>query len=486
MKKITFLILIILPIINFGQTQKISLGTAIKRAQIQSPDYKSNLHRNEASFWRNKNYRASFLPQISMTATVPAYSNSITRLTNDEGQDIFVSQNQSRVDARLMISQNVSFTGGNLFIVSEMDRVDLYGDDPSREYSLVPFSVNYFQNSLTYNPFKWDKQIEPLVFEESKRDFIEKMEQISLRTCMMYFNLLKSQIQLQIAETNLSNLDTLFQITKGRFKMGKIAENDLLQMELRLLDSQNGITSSTILVKSAKQDLSRYLELDTEEIELEIPENLAEFDVDVHKALEEAKANRKFVIEFRRRRLESEKELARVKGENGLTINVNANFGLSQYGPNVEDLFQNFDQQQNLTIRLGIPIYDWGVSKSRKRMAKANLDLVVNDLDQENQAFEQEIYLHTLRWENQREFLMTSEKAQDVANRRYDISKKRYILGKITITDLNLAQEEKDKSVLNYLNSLGNFWVDYYTLRRLTLYDFIADKKIETQDIIYN
>ena len=57
---------------------------------------------------------------------------------------------------------------------------------------------------------------------------------------------------------------------------------------------------------------------------------------------------------------------------------------------------------------------------------------------------------------------------------------------KITITDLNLALQEKDSSVLQYLNSLEKFWTDYYTLRRLTLYDFIKNKKIEVEDIVYN
>ncbi|MCK4562190.1 MAG: TolC family protein, partial [Flavobacteriaceae bacterium] len=213
---------------------------------------------------------------------------------------------------------------------------------------------------------------------------------------------------------------------------------------------------------------------------------LEQFEVDTKRAIEEAESNRKFVIEYRRRRLESERELARVKGENGLKINVNANFGLSQHGPELNDLFNNYNQQQNLTVTLGIPIYDWGVSKSKQRMAKANLDLLITNLDQENQVFEQEIYLHTLNWANQRNFLETTEKAQEIANKRYEISKKRYILGKITITDLNLAQEEKDKSTVKYLNSLGKFWMDYYTLRRLTLYDFITNKKIKAADIFKN
>ena len=62
----------------------------------------------------------------------------------------------------------------------------------------------------------------------------------------------------------------------------------------------------------------------------------------------------------------------------------------------------------------------------------------------------------------------------------------RFILGKITITDLNLAQQEQDRSLVQYLNSLENFWIDYYTLRRLTLYDFKKNKKIKSEDILYD
>jgi outer membrane protein TolC len=486
MKKTHLLICLLFPLFIIGQSQKISLKQAIKMAQEKSPDYKANLNRNEASYWRNKNYYASFLPQFRLNATLPSYSKSTRRITNDSGQDIFVNQNQALLDAQLSITQNIPYTGGSLSINSQIERIDVFGTNTSKSYSIVPFSIRYFQNSLFYNPYKWDKKIEPLVYEESKRDFVESLEQISLKTCRLYFSLLKSQLQLKIAQNNLSNQDTLFQIAKGRFRMGKIAENDLLQMELSLLNSKNNITTNTIALKSASQNLSRFLELNNESLELEIPKNLKLFEVDSEKAISEAQENRKFVIEYRRRRLESEKELARVKGENKIEINVNANFGISQQGPELNGLFQDFNQQQNVTVTLGIPIYDWGVSKSKRRLAKANLDLLETNLEQEKQAFEQEIYLHTLNWSSQRDFLATAKKAQDIAIKRYDITKKRYILGKITITDLNLAQQEKDRSVVQYLNSLEKFWVDYYTLRRLTLYDFINDKKIEFEELKFN
>ena len=339
---------------------------------------------------------------------------------------------------------------------------------------------------MFFNQFKWDKKIEPLAFEESKREFIETMEQISLNTCRRYFGLLKAQMQLKIAENNLSNQDTLFQIAKGRFRMGKIAENDLLQMELSLLNSKNNVTTNKIGLKRTSQNLARYLELDTEDITLNVPKDLETFSVSTDKAIEEAKSNRKAIIEYRRRRLEAEKQVAEIKGNNRVQLSLNANFGISQQGTVFNNLFQNFNEQQNVSLSLGIPIVDWGVSKSRRKLAEANLDLTNTNLEQEQQAFEQEIYLHTLNWENQRNFLETSKKAQEIAIKRYEITKKRYILGKITITDLNLAQQEKDQSVVRYLNSLEKFWVDYYTLRRLTLFDFKTNKKITTEDIIYD
>lgn len=486
MKRIPFFLLLLLPFLIKAQSQKIKLTEAIKIAQEKSPQYVRAVNTYQGSYWAYRRFKADFLPGVSLDATLPEYSNSTRRIINDLGQDIFVNQNQSVIETGLRIQQKVPFTGGQFFVRSELQRVDRYGDDTATNYSLIPFSVNYFQNSLFYNPYKWQRKIEPLRYEESKREIIENMENISLTTCLRYFGLLKAQVSLEIAKKNLSAQDTLLQITKGRFKIGKIAENELLQIELSHLISKNNVTTNTILLKKTSQDLARFLELDTESIELEVPEKLEEFGVDVAKALSEAENNRKSVIEFRRRRLEAEQELAEVKGSNRLQMALSANFGLNRRADEYDALFQDYDQQQRVSLSLQVPIFDWGVSKSRRKMAEADLSLIENDIKQEKQEFEQEIYLHTLNWSSQRDFLATAEKAQEIALKRYEITKNRYVLGKISITDLNIAQQEKDKAVVDYLNSLEKFWVDYYTLRRLTLYDFAVDEKITIEDIIFD
>lgn len=478
--------LLLLPFVVGAQSQQLDLKNAIVMAQKKSPDYKNIVNQTEGSYWRFQNYKAGLLPQLRLDATIPSYSNSVRRLTNDNGDDVFVSQNQSLFETNLSLVQNVPFTGGVFAVSSNLQRIDRYGGDGYTNYNVTPFSINYYQKSLFYNPFKWDKKIEPLMYEESKRGYIEKMEQVSMRTSRLYFGLLTAQMQLEIAEKDLSSQETLYKIAQGRFRMGKIAENELLQMELALLNSKNSVTTNIISVKRTSQNLARFLGLESEDMTLSIPETLIPFSVDVDKAVEEARENRKSVIEFRRRRLQAEQKLAEVRGSNRLEINLNANFGLSNQHEDFGQLYQNFNQQQSVTLRVGIPIFDWGVSKSRRKMAESDLALVNTNVAQDEQAFEQEIYLHVLNWSNQRDFLAIAEKAKIVAEKRYEITNKRYVLGKITITDLNLAQEEKDRSIVKYLISLQNFWNDYYTLRRLTLYDFIQNEKITLDDLVFD
>jgi len=485
MKKYLVILVVFISFSTFSQ-RLITLDEAIKIAQKKSPDYQALLNQNQAAYWRYRNFKARFLPQLRFDATLPDYRNSVNRITLDDGSDDFRRSNQFVLDGNLSLNQNIGLTGGTFSVSSSIERVQRYEPLESTGFAVIPFSINYIQNSLFYNEFKWNKKIEPLIYEEAKREFIERMEQISFNTARRYFALLKAQVQKKIAKSNYSNQDTLYQISKGRFKMGKIAENDLLQIELSVLNSENEVTTQEINFKRASQNLSRYLILETENLLLNIPNELNTFTVTVEKALEEAKSNRSAVIEFRRRRLQAEQDVAEVKGNNRLRMSLRANFGISQQGDQFDALFNDFNQQQNVVLSLGVPILDWGVSKSRRRLAEANRDLVNTNVEIDQQEFEQEIYLHVLNWQNQRDFLHTAKKAQEIALKRYEIAKKRFVLGKINITDLNIALQEQDRSVLSYLNSLEKFWTDYYTLRRLTLYDFIENKKIEVKDIIYD
>ena len=143
MKKILLVLIVILPCLTFSQSKKITLNEAIDLAQKQSPDYKTTLNRNQSNYWRFRNYKASFLPQLRLNATLPEYNKAVRRITNDEGQDVFVNQNQLVLEGGLSVAQNIPYTGGTLSLNSNLERIELFGLDDNIGYSVVPFSIRY-------------------------------------------------------------------------------------------------------------------------------------------------------------------------------------------------------------------------------------------------------------------------------------------------------------------------------------------------------
>jgi len=69
-------------------------------------------------------------------------------------------------------------------------------------------------------------------------------------------------------------------------------------------------------------------------------------------------------------------------------------------------------------------------------------------------------------------------KADSVAAKRFEVAYNRYVIGRITIDNLYIAQAEKDQAVLQYVQGLRGYWAAVYRLRRTTLFDFVAGRPI--------
>src|SRR3546814_17737100 len=112
--------------------------------------------------------------------------------------------------------------------------------------------------------------------------------------------------------------DTLYRISEGRYTLGRIAENELLQMELSLLNARNAVSNAELNYQLTTQNLIRYMDLDrSATLDLELPIDTVFFNVSTAEALEPAAENRQAVLEFRSRRIKAEEEVARDRGEMG-------------------------------------------------------------------------------------------------------------------------------------------------------------------------
>lgn len=478
------LLLIVVTVFNAkAQDTILTLDEAIELARQNSLDAKIATNTIKFSYWNYKNYKSSFLPKLSLNGTVPNYFRSINRITLPSGENSFVYQDMANSNVNMNLSQNIGLTGGTVSMSSTLQRIDNFRSSSQMSYSSTPYLVSYYQRTIFYNDYKWQRKIEPLKYEEAKKDYQEHLENISYVTADKYFSLLIAQVQLKLARQNVQNLDTLLSITKTRVGKGTLDMNVLLQTRISFFNSKKALATAVLNLEIAKQDFVRYLKLNkNQNIELQSPDQIVEFEIDPDEALGYAQNNRKAIIEFQRRRIEAEQAIAKTKAETGPSVSLGMNFGLSQTGTNIVNAYSKPLSSQNLEVGFNIPILDWGVNKSNRKRAEANWELEKSNIEQQELAIEQEIFLQTMKWNMVIEQMAMVRETSSIAQEYYSIARQRYSFGTLSLTDFNNAQLEKDKAVMDYLNSLKNYWISYFLMRKLTLFDFISNKPIKVID----
>jgi outer membrane protein len=477
--------LVIIPVFFFlkvNAQEVLTLPDAISLAKTVSTASKRAETRLENRYWQYRVFRSNYVPQLTLNGTLPEYVNTVREVVQDDGGLEYRGVNLLNTNLILSASQTIAATGGEIFINTSLYRSNNFLNNHIN-YGGDPVSIGFRQPLFSFNPLKWDKRIEPLRYEESKREYVEEYEAISAEATRRYFNLLLAQISMEIAELNVSNNDTVYKIAQGRYRLGKIPENDLLQLELNLMNSQQAVAQAKLDYETAQLSLRSYLGItSTTPLQLVLPEEIPLFEVTEKEALEMAKLNRREMIAFDRARLEADRDVARAVGETGLNASLFGRFGLTNNGNELTEIYQYPDDQQEVRLGFSIPIIDWGRQKSRVKTAQANQQLIQYTIQQEEIDFTQEVITQVKRFKVLRDQVMITMKADEISQRRYFVAKNRYLVGKISITDLSMALTEKDRAKQTYINSLSNLWQAYYNLRRLTLYDFVEEELLYLPD----
>ena len=175
---------------------------------------------------------------------------------------------------------------------------------------------------------------------------------------------------------------------------------------------------------------------------------------------------------MKRRKLESESAVARARANAGLKADIYLRFGLTQTAEKLPDAYRNLLDQQYVSLSIALPILDWGRGKGQVRVARSNRDLVYTQVEQNRTDFELNVHKLVKQFNLQTQRVRIAARTDETAQRRNEVARKLYILGKSTILDLNASIAEKDSARRNYVSALYNYWSLYYTLRSMTLYDF--------------
>lgn len=464
----------------FAQQQlEYSLEEIVARAKSQSPAALRAETQKENRFWQYRFFKSNYNPQLRLGGNIPSYSQSFNNVTQPDGTIEFREVRQNFMDLNLGLEQVISPTGGRLSVNSSTNRFDNFiaaPGTPQTRWSGVPVNVRLDQPIFAFNPFKWDKKIEPLRFEESKREFVEEMEGISRIVSSLFFNFLDAQVNLEIASKNLKNTEDIYKIEQGRYNIGTTYEDKLLQVRLQVLQAQQQLAQARLDMEESSLRLKSFVGLnEAANLVLVAPAQIPDFDVPVNEALDRAFQNRSEALGFDRRRLEGEQSVARAKGQR-FNMNLGASYGYNNAALMWGDIYSNPNTQALVNLNVSVPLLDWGRNKARMGQAQASKKLIDYTVEQDMINFEQQIFTKVKNFQMLKDRMEITKLSDEVADKRYEISLQRYQNGNVTITDLNIAQQEKDSNRRAYIQSLRDYWTAYYEMRELTLYDFENNK----------
>lgn len=463
-------------------TKKMTLEQAIEIAHASSPQVQMAQLNFMAEYWNFRSYKAQFLPSLNLTGNLGNYNRSLVDVRDPEtGRIGYVANNTLSNELAISINQNIPLTGGKVSLNTSLNRLDQF-DYGTRIYNSNPFRMNYTQPLRSFNELKWQKKTEPLRYEKEKKVYLESLEDITLQTTSQFFTVLSAQTSHQKNVENLKDTRNMYDIAFKRSEIGTVTKSELLQLELALMNAELTVSNSRTNLEIALFNFKTYLGISESTFFELLPPTIApdvtmEYDFVLGKALQNSSQNLTLLL----KEVESQKDVAQAKALKGIQVELQANLGFSQTGNSFNEAYRLLKDQEIVGLSLTMPIYDWGMSRGKVKMAEAKARLTRTQNEQDAIKFQQDIRIKVIQFNQQAKQCEISEKALKIAQQRYDITKDRFQNGGITVTDLNTAQKELDDASGQYISQLSTFWSAYFELRKLSLYDFIGKKDISAE-----
>ena len=463
-----------------GTDLSLTLDEAISRARVNSVDAAVALNELKTAYWEYRSYRAELLPEVNFKATVPGYYRQYSPYMDSDGNYSFVRNNYLEMNGEVSLSQNIWLTGGKISLNTSLDYFRQLEGDKYNRFMSIPVALTLSQPIFGVNDVKWDRKIEPVRYREAKAAYLSASEDVAIKAISYFFQLLMADENVAIAAQNLDNSRTLYAVAKEKREMGRISGNDLLQMELNLLNAESEMTDCESTRKSCMFQLRTLLDLSEDTNILPVaPAQVPDADICYDDALQKALERNKFAENIRRRQLEADYEVAKAKG-NMRQISLFAQIGYTGTDRKFAGAYSPLKDNQVVQIGFEIPIRDWGRRRGRVKVAESNREVTESRLRQERTEFAQNIFILVERYRNQMRQLEISQRADQVAARRYSANVESYMIGKISTLDLNDSRVSKDQARREYINEMYLFWNYYYQLRSLTLWDYAASRDIDS------
>lgn len=452
----------------------VSLATG---ASIQAQKYQSLY---EASRFEFLSWKASRKPQFMLESTPVMYERYMTqRYLSVEDVDVYRQQRYLFSQAGITATQVFEPLGGQFYGSTQLGWLNTFNDGNPSQFMTIPFEVGYKQDLLFFNPLKWEKQIQPMKLKQAEKELSYGIETASETAVEKFFTLALTQDQYQMAQEYLASCDTIYSIAERRYKIASISKAELSILDLERVNASTALANARIAHQRAMEDLATYLGLEKgSTIELIIPSLPSGLTVNVEEAVGYARENNPQFVENQVALEEARRDAEKARIEKQLNLSLDISLGLNQVANKFSAAYLNPLMQDMAIVSISVPLFDWGKRKHAWESAISRVEAAQHAADESARDTELNVRLTVAEFNERLAIMETSQQALDIAEDVYTQTLQRFIKGQADAFNLSLAQSYWQTARQNRIASLQNYWLSYYRLRRLTLYDYVNRQPI--------
>jgi outer membrane protein len=473
LRLLIFILLIFNVFVSFSQ-QGLTLEQSMSIAELNSPSMKKtrlNLLINQENL---NAQNAALKSKFSLNLTPISYNQS--RVFNDLISD-YNSVKKTQTYGIFTVMQPIVLTDATLSLTNTFGYLDSYSDYATQQKKGFSndLAIRLDQPLFTYNRTKLQLKELQLALENAQLNYAIQLLSLEKLVTQAFYYVYQQQQSLDIANQAYQNMQKSYEVSRNKVDAGISAREEMFQAELNLATTKSDFENKQVLLENAKDDFKVLIGMSLYDDIIVLP-NIAvdTVRVDVAFAIDQGLANR---MELRQRAINIEnsefdliqtKSLNEFKGNLGLSVGL---FGDNQKFKNIYDKANSQDNEE-VSLSLTIPLWDWGEKKSRIKASKANIETANITLEEEQNDIIlgiRKVYRNLLNLQNQ---IIIARQSVSNAQLTYDLNLEKYKNGDLTGMDLNIYQNQLSEKQLTYTNSLISYKIELLNLKIQTLYDF--------------
>ncbi len=418
--------------------------------------------------------------QLELNATPLNFEQLMTqRYISDTDNDEYRQQKRLLSSASVQAQQVMEPWGGSFYASTGLAYLGNYGDFTQHQFALTPVRVGYRQELLGYNPYRWNRQTEPMRLTVAQQQMNYSVEQTAAEAVKRFFLLAVTQEQLKMAQEQIQSCDTILAIGNRRFRIASISKAELDILTLQRSLAATTLKSAQLSHQQAVRSLAVWLGMDERtRLELMIPSVLPRLEVTASDAIAHASRNNPNYLSMQLKELEARRDAEQLKRKKGLNASIDASIGLNQVAERFDHAFRSPLVQNQVMVSLTVPIVDHGKKRNAWLAAQSKAETAAHQREEQRRDTELDV-TQTVAEVGQRQSMVgDAQRSLQIAEDAYTAMLQRFIRGQANVNDLSLAQQYWQTARVNQVTALQDFWNSYFHLRLLTLYDYLKCEPI--------